>query len=124
MPGSRIRRTVASAACCVLAAQTAGAVPPPPEQLAADCEQPTYASDQLVCDTPELRALDERMRALLGRLDLEAVAGRDPAFEPQPDWLRRRSLCAFSAAHAGCLRAMYEARIAELEVLASAGAAD
>jgi uncharacterized protein len=119
-----VGRSVAIAACGVLAVQTAGAIPPPPEQLAADCVQPTYASDQLVCTTPELLTLDLRMSALLDRVDLEAVIRTDPSFEPQPDWLRRRSLCAFAAAHAECLRAMYEARIAELEGLAPACASD
>jgi uncharacterized protein len=120
----RIRWVVAVAATGALATGTAAAIPPPPEQLAADCSQPTYASDQLVCATPELLALDQRMRALLDRVDLEAVAGRDPAFEQQSDWLRRRSLCAFSAAHADCLRAVYSARITELEAVAPACAAD
>jgi len=120
----RTGRALEIAAYGVLAAQPAAAIPPPPEQLAADCERPTYASDQLVCATPDILALDQRMADLLDRLDLEAVVRTDPSFEQQPDWLRRRSLCAFSTAHAECLRAMYEARIAELELLALACATD
>lgn len=93
-------RAAVTAATIALAASTAGAVPPPPEQLAADCERPTYASDQLVCATPDMLALDRRMSRQLDRVDLDDVERRDPSFEPQSSWLQRRSRCAFSAAHA------------------------
>lgn len=36
----------------------AQAVPPPIAQRSADCAHPVYASDQLVCTDPELRAID------------------------------------------------------------------
>jgi len=100
-----------------LAPGEAIAVPPPPEQVAADCDAPTYASDQLVCHDPELLELDRRMRSLLAQLDLEAVAAARRDVESQPSWFRRRSLCAFADAHAACLRAMYVDRISTLEAL-------
>jgi hypothetical protein len=40
----------------------AQAIPPPPVQSVADCERPTYASDQLVCADAELLALDRELR--------------------------------------------------------------
>lgn len=83
------------------------AVPPPVEQSSADCERPTYASDQLVCGNADLRRMDGELLALLG-------VGPEPAgpwIEPQADWFRRSRTCAFSARHAACLDAAYRERI-------------
>jgi uncharacterized protein len=89
------------------------AVPPPPEQSTADCRNPTFATDQLVCTNPDLRALDTQLAELL-------VGATEPVskwFEPQGQWLLRRSRCAFSEAHAECARAAYRERIALLRPL-------
>lgn len=101
--------------------QVAQAIPPPPEQSFVDCSQPVYAVDQLVCDDPELLALERRLIELVGQLDLDAVAATDPGFEAQPEWFRRRALCAFASAQTACLRALYFDRIVTLEALAAAG---
>jgi uncharacterized protein len=93
------------------------AVPPPPEQTAADCGSPTYASDVLVCGDPELRMLDARMRDAWAALDFPSVVAADAWVEAQQDWFKRRSLCAFSEQHAGCVRDAYVERIAVLEAL-------
>lgn len=99
----------------------AAAMSPPPEQSAANCSTPTYASDQLVCADPSLLALDHRMLELLAAA---GTAARGPAlhwFEPQEEWFRRRSLCAFTERHAACLRAAYRERTDLLAVLAGNG---
>jgi hypothetical protein len=55
------------------------AVPPPTTQIASDCVAPTYASDMLVCEDPELRGLDE----LLG----SPGAAQPPACEPSDPYV-------------------------------------
>jgi uncharacterized protein len=102
--------------------EPAGALPPPPEQSAANCDRPTYASDQLVCADRGLLALDRKMVALLAA---DGSAPSPPSlhgFELQDAWLRRRSRCAFSERHAACLRAAYTERIALLTALRTDGA--
>jgi uncharacterized protein len=99
---------------------THSATPPPLEQLAADCTTQTYASDQLVCTTPELLELDSRLRTALHAQRDDTVAD-EAKLEPQQDWFKRRSLCAFSVRHAACLRAAYGERISILEALQSIG---
>lgn len=104
--------------------QGAGAVPPPPEQLGADCATPTYASDVVVCGDPVLLSADREVTQLYeslhdtlqpttngGLLDPQAL------FEPQDDWFRRRSLCAFSSHQTDCLRAAYGERMRVLRAL-------
>jgi uncharacterized protein len=95
----------------------AAAVPPPPEQIAANCESPTYASDMLVCGDTSLRALDARMRDAWSALDFAAAVAPGAWVEGQQDWFKRRSLCAFSERHAECLQDAYLERIAVLEAL-------
>lgn len=93
-------------------------VPPPVEQRHADCTQPTYASDILVCASPELLALDARMASLLPSGANRSVANSPELLESQSGWFRRRSMCAFQARHGECLRAAYDERISVLEALA------
>jgi uncharacterized protein len=64
----------------------------------------------LVCDDPELRALDAELAQLWARV--EADPDGDPAAaEAQAAWFRERSLCAFEDDHRGCAEAAYRARI-------------
>lgn len=100
-----------------LGAPQAAAVPPPPQQLTADCEAPTYASDMLVCANPVLQELDSRMRASLAAVDFASVVAQGAWVEGQGAWFQRRSLCAFSGRHADCLLAAYVERIAVLEAM-------
>ena len=96
-----------TAALFVLAMPAALAVPPPPVQLGADCENPVYASDQLVCATPSLLALDRRVAAL--------AAADEAGLDEHLAWFRESRLCAFEPAHAACLEAAYCARLAQLD---------
>jgi uncharacterized protein YecT (DUF1311 family) len=98
----------------------AQAIPPPPVQSVADCERPTYASDQLVCGDAELRALDRELGKLLATVDLQARVVPGALVEAQEAWFRRRSLCAFSEHHAACLKAAYSERIAVITAVGSA----
>jgi uncharacterized protein YecT (DUF1311 family) len=97
----------------------AHAIPPPPVQTVADCDRPTYASDQLVCGDAELLALDRELRDLLATVDLHARVAPASLVEPQEAWFRRRSLCAFSETHAACLKAAYSERIAVITAVGS-----
>lgn len=101
----------------LLAAASVAAVPPPLDQIAADCEAPTYASDVLVCADPDLLGLDARMRDAWAAVDFASVVAPEAWVEAQGAWFRRRSLCAFAERHAGCLQAAYVERIAVLEAL-------
>ena len=98
----------------------AHAIPPPPVQTVADCERPTYASDQLVCADAGLLALDRELRDLLAMVDLPSRVAPASLVEPQEAWFRRRSLCAFSARHAACLKAAYSERIDVVTAVGSA----
>lgn len=89
--------------------------PPPPRQYTADCSQPVYATDRLVCGDLELRVLDDDLRALL-RDRGKAISS--PYIEPDADWFKRRSLCAFQADHKDCVRGAYAERLAVLRVIA------
>jgi len=100
-------------------ADTGAAAPiaPPLEQIAANCDRPTYASDMLVCGDPSLRALDARMQDAWRAVDVTAVAAPGARVETQQAWIRRRRLCAFAERHADCVQAAYLERIAVLEVM-------
>ena len=95
------------------------ATPPPTDQIAADCDAPTYASDMLVCAEPGLLALDRRMRDEWAGVDVAGRISPRAWVEAQALWFKRRSLCAFVEMHADCLKAAYAERIAVLEALRS-----
>lgn len=89
-----------------------GAIPPPPDQVSANCLEPTYASDSLVCGDDELRELDH---LLLERISTDrGTRSAEAGFESHEDWFRRSRLCAFEAAHSDCLLAAYCWRLALL----------
>lgn len=83
------------------------AVPPPVEQQTADCLRPVFATDQLVCADPALRALDSELATQL-------AAGPAPTsrwIETQQQWFLRRSRCAFAEDHGACTLAAYCERL-------------
>ena len=91
--------------------QTAAAVPPTVEQRTDDCVRPVYATNMLVCDDPELRALDERLRAVA------PATSYSPLLEDRAAWFRR-SRCAFQAEHRACAAAAYGEALAVAEAVA------
>ncbi|MEY2853238.1 MAG: hypothetical protein RL030_370 [Pseudomonadota bacterium] len=102
----------------LVAGSPLSALPPPQAQSFADCNAPTYASDVLVCATPELVELDRRLRLAIEGAELARLAFPNPVtFESNEAWLRRRSLCAFSLRQVDCLKAAYADRLAILSAL-------
>ncbi len=89
------------------------AVAPPTDQMMADCVAPTYATDMLVCNDQELRALDAELARLWEHAasvsDGDAAAGVE-----QAAWFRERSRCAFMEDHRGCVVSAYRSRIVAL----------
>jgi len=102
----------------LLLSVSAQAVPPPIEQFTANCRAPVYATDQLVCGDPALKAQDAAMAASLARLGRLPVDGLAPWRESQAVWFKRRSLCAFEAAHRQCVLDAYAERMEVLGALA------
>lgn len=96
------------------------AAPPPMPQQSANCDRPTYASDQLVCVDAQLRAMDDQYRSLLGQQGVLASAA---VWEEDLLWFRRRSRCAFEAEHRACLVQAYSDRIATVEAARSSAQA-
>jgi uncharacterized protein len=83
-------------------------VPPPLEQQTADCAAPVFATDQLVCSNPTLRALDAELATRLAG----APEVQSRWIEPQRQWFLRRSRCAFAEDHMACVEAAYRERLA------------
>jgi len=83
-------------------------VPPPAEQQTADCSAPVFATDQLVCSDPALRALDTELAGLLA----DAPERSSRWIEPQSQWFLRRSRCAFAEDHSACAMFAYRERLA------------
>lgn len=101
----------------------AHATPPPLAQSVANCGNPTYASDSLVCVDSGLLGLDRKVGEALAGLSIMSRVAPQSLVEDQEAWFRRRSRCAFSGSHAGCLSAAYSERLVVLEVLRKASPA-
>jgi uncharacterized protein len=95
---------VLAAVLAVAACERSMAVPPPTEQMTADCAAPNYATDMLVCNDPDLLALDVELATLWSQLS-SGPAGGPAATDAQAAWFRERSLCAFEDDHRGCVEA-------------------
>ena len=102
------------------APSSSAVIPPPPDAVAADCQHPIYATDTLVCSTPNLRAQNEEMRALLARTAPGDLLGRPPFLESQDEWLRRRSMCAAQSDYLTCTNAAYTERLTVLRAFREA----
>ena len=98
---------IVTAVLATLLAQATVPMSPPVEQQTANCARPTFATDMLVCDDPELRALDERLRTIPPR-----PAAASELLEARADWFRRSRRCAFQADHRGCAVAAYREALA------------
>jgi uncharacterized protein len=96
------------------------AVPPPPDQQTADCIRPTYATDVLVCGDPALLETDRQLVRLYDAAEAAGLRIEGVVTESSTEWLRRRSLCAFSANHRECVEAAYRERISVVQALMAA----
>ncbi|MEO9132848.1 MAG: hypothetical protein ABI240_16810 [Sphingomonas sp.] len=99
-----------------LAMTQAAPVPPPMPQTVADCARPVYATDQLVCEDPELLSLDRQLGDLMSKIPNDLLQGK--WIEEPTAWFRRSRLCAFKEDHLGCIAQAYRDRIAVLSALA------
>ena len=95
-------------------------VPPPPAQIGANCARPIYASDQLVCSDPLLRALDALNVQRSTQIDAAAL-GNAGLIESPANWFRRRARCAFDNSHRACLVDAYRDRLLVLSSLTGTG---
>lgn len=83
-------------------------VPPPPFRMAADCARPIYASEHLICETPELLHQEVAIAELWRQAEPRLQPG--PWLEDQEAWFRRRALCAFQTRHRECVAAANQER--------------
>lgn len=108
--------SVAGALALLIGSVPAAAlVPPPPPQAGVDCNAKVYAIDTVVCEDPDLLAMDIAVQR-------EAVdAATEPAestlFEAHDTWFRRRGLCAMVETARECAAAAYSERLAILNAL-------
>lgn len=93
------------------ALQSAPIAPPLPQSV-ADCDRPTYATDQLVCSDPGLRAADRELARLVAMTPAARPSGA--WLEDQQAWFSRSRRCAFQVDQTGCVAAAYRERAAVL----------
>ena len=81
-------------------------------QPSYNCNMADRPDEVLICQSPQLSALDRRMSSLYFELR-NSLGGRPRARleEDQAIWLRQRFSCGRDY---GCIQALYESRIAEL----------
>ena len=104
------RKTFGLAALTVLGTLTlsAGAA----EAQSFNCNAADRPDEVLICQDPRLSALDQRMSSLYFRLRNSLVgAARERLEADQAAWLRQRFGCGRDF---GCIRDLYQSRIAEL----------
>jgi len=94
-----------------------GRATPPPEQIAVDCSMPVYAIDGLICADPQRMRDEQAMRDLLAAVVPEDFDGE--WIETQPDWIKRRALCAFRTDAGSCVDAALSKRLVVLRALLS-----
>jgi uncharacterized protein len=96
-------------ASLVIACSAAAFIPPPPPQNGVDCNAKVYAIDTVVCDDPDLLAMD---RAVRSTSDAGAEPPESRFFEAHETWFRRRGLCAMVEKARDCVAAAYSERLA------------
>ena len=94
-----------------VALQSAPIAPPLPQSV-AECDRPTYATDQLVCSDPGHRAADREVARLVAMTPPARLSGA--WLEDQQAWFRRSRRCAFQTNQSVCVAAAYRERAAVL----------
>ena len=97
------------------AAPAAALIPPPPSQTGVDCDAKVYAVDTIVCEDPDLLAMDQAVQRAIADLGLEPA--ESATYEAHEAWFRRRGLCAMVETARECLAAAYSERLAILTAL-------
>jgi uncharacterized protein len=95
---------------CILAVCTFFATPLAAQSF--NCRDAEKPDEVLICQNPQLAALDERMASMYFRLRNNLAGEARAKLEAdQTTWLRERYGCGRDA---GCIRGLYERRIAQL----------
>jgi uncharacterized protein len=95
---------------CILAICTFFATPLAAQSF--NCRDAEKPDEVLICQNPQLAALDERMASMYFRLRNNLAGEARAKLEAdQTTWLRERYGCGRDA---GCIRGLYERRIAQL----------
>ena len=97
-------------ASLVIVGSAAAFIPPPPSQSSVDCNAKVYAIDTVVCDDPDLLAMDRAVQR--ATIDAGAEPPESAFFEAHETWFRRRGLCAMVEAARDCVAAAYSERLA------------
>lgn len=93
----------------------AALIPPPPTQTGVDCNAKVYAVDTIVCENPDLLAMDQAVQRAIA--DIGPEPAESAAYEAHETWFRRRGLCAMVETARECLAAAYSERLAVLAAL-------
>lgn len=94
----------------VMCGSAAAFIPPPPPQSGVDCNAKVYAIDTVVCDDPDLLAMDRAVQRSTS--DASAEPPESTFFEAHETWFRRRGLCAMVETARDCVAAAYSERLA------------
>lgn len=93
----------------------AALIPPPPPRAGVDCNARVYAIDTVVCENPDLLAMDRAVQR--ETIDAGAEPAESALFEAHDTWFRRRGLCAMVETARECVAAAYSERLAILKAL-------
>lgn len=96
-------------------APAAALIPPPPPQAGVDCNAKIYAIDTVVCENPDLLAMDRAVQR--EALDAGAEPAESVLFEAHDTWFRRRGLCAMVETARECVATAYSERLTILKAL-------
>ena len=78
-----------------------------------DCKKATIMVEKLICGSNELAGLDGDLSGIYKRFSASGIGGN--VYDEQIAWLKTRDICSES----NCVKQAYEARIADLQLLAS-----
>lgn len=102
-------------AALVAAGSAAALIPPPPPQAGVDCSAKVYAVDTIVCENPDLLAMDQAVQR--ETIDAALAPAESALFEAHDSWFRRRGLCAMVETARECVAAAYSERLAILKAI-------
>ncbi|GAB3010742.1 MliC family protein [Mycobacterium bourgelatii] len=103
-------------AALLLGACSSKSTPPPAATSGPtlDCAKPANSAQQLVCDDPVLRDLDNRIAGGYQRALDRTGADKSALTAAQDKWAAQRDACAKNADVRTCVREAYQTRLVEL----------
>lgn len=99
----------------IAAPPAAALIPPPPNQTGVDCNAKIYAVDTIVCENPDLLAMDQALQRAIA--DFGPEPAESSAYEAHETWFRRRGLCAMIETARDCVVAAYSERLTVLTAM-------